>query len=196
LVVATATIWSVVAGLSEGTRLAPPADADAQTRTLKDVAAMVGKAAAEGRAGIARKTRLVDARKAKVGEIVVTIIKGEGKETQSRPAQDGDYVVRNRCPATGNEEYLVSADKFKERYRATGVPAGPDRWQAHQPLGKEVRFVVLGPAEHAFSFEAPWGEPMVARPGDAIVQDPEEQDDVYRVARASFACTYEVVRRP
>jgi hypothetical protein len=45
-------------------------------------------------------------------EIIVTAIKGEGKETQSPPAKQGDWVVRNRCPETGNEQYLVTADRF------------------------------------------------------------------------------------
>jgi hypothetical protein len=157
---------------------------------------MVGEAAAEGRAGVARKTRPVDARPAKVGEVVVTVIEGEGKETQSRPARAGDYVVRNRCPETGNEEYLVAADKFADRYRSTGAPPAPDGWQEFRPVGKEVRFVTLGPGEGPFTFLAPWGESMVALPGDAIVQDMKDESDVYRVARASFECTYEVVRRP
>jgi len=34
---------------------------------------------------------------------------------------------------------------------------------------------------------------MVAKPGDAIVQDPESPEDTYRVAAAAFACTYEVL---
>jgi hypothetical protein len=44
-----------------------------------------------------------------------------------------------------------------------------------------------------FTFEAPWGEAMVARPGDALVQDLQNEKDTYRVARSSFACTYEIV---
>src|SRR5262245_48515248 len=54
-------------------------------------------------AGLAHKSKLVDARSAKLGEIIVTTIKGEGKETQSPPAESGDMVVRNRCHETGDE---------------------------------------------------------------------------------------------
>ena len=50
--------------------------------------------------------------------------------------------------------------------------------------------------EGAFTFKAPWGEDMVARPGDAIVRNPQDPADTYRVAGLSFACTYEVVRAP
>jgi len=35
---------------------------------------------------------------------------------------------------------------------------------------------------------------MVARPGDASVQDMNDPKDTYRVQKASFACTYEEVR--
>ena len=67
-------------------------------------------------AGLVRKTKPIDVRPARPREIIVTTIKGEGKETKSAPAKDGDMVVRNRCPETGNEEYLVSAAVFAVRY--------------------------------------------------------------------------------
>jgi hypothetical protein len=178
-----------VSGIAAG--LTQPAVA---SKPLDEIVAFMAEAKAKGRVRIARKTLLVDARPARVGEVVVTAIKGEGKETQSRPAAAGDWVVRNRCPETGNEQYLVGADKFKERYKATSAPAGAEGWQEVRPLGKEVRFVILDGRDGISSFIAPWGEPMAARPGDALVQDPADEKDVYRVAQASFACTYEVVR--
>jgi hypothetical protein len=136
---------------------------------------------------------LVDARPAKPGEVVVTVIAGEGKETSSKSAARGDWVVRNRCEPTGNEEYLVASDTFKERYRPTGKPPEGDGWQEHRPEGKVMRFFVLKPEHGEFVFEAPWGERMVAKPGDAIVQDPASPGDTYRVAAAAFACTYQVL---
>ena len=154
---------------------------------------MMARARAEGRAGQARKTRPVDVRPARAGEVVVTMIAGEGKETTSKPAQAGDWVVRNRCAETGNEQYLVSGPSFAERYaEPTGTP-DRDGWRQAVPRGKTLRFFVLDAKQGGFTFEAPWGEAMVARPGDAIVQDPEKPGDVYRVAAASFRCTYEVV---
>ena len=63
--------------------------------------------------GVARKTMPVDVRPAQPGEVVVTVIAGEGEETRSPPAQPGDMVVRNRCPATGNEEILVTAGQVR-----------------------------------------------------------------------------------
>ena len=44
------------------------------------------------------------------------------------------------------------------------------------------------------SFTAPWGEPMTARPGDAIVRSPTDLADTYRIAAAAFACTYEILQ--
>ena len=158
-----------------------------------DVQALFARAEQDGRVGTARKTMPVDVRPATPGEVVVSVIKGEGKETQSPPAQAGDMVVRNRCEATGNEEILVTAAKFAERYEGPVGPAGPDGWQPYRPKGVTMLYLTLAPDEGPFSFMAPWGEPMVARPGDAIVQDPQDPGDTYRIAAEAFACTYEVV---
>jgi hypothetical protein len=59
-----------------------------------------------------------------------------------------------------------------------------------------MRFVVVAEDDGTFSFSAPWGETMVARPGDAIVQDPANPSDTYRIAGVAFACTYEVTHSP
>ena len=178
--------------------------AQAQAEAPIDIVAWFARAAAERGAGLARKTKPVDARPARPGEIVVTIIKGEGKETQSPPAAAGDWVVRNRCPETGNEEILVRAATFAQRYDGPiggpiGVPTGgadAEGWLTWHPRGNPMRFVAVGDSDGAFRFTAPWGEAMVARPGDLIVQNPDSAKDTYRIARAAFACTYEVMVEP
>ncbi len=152
------------------------------------------RAAQEGSIGTAKKTKIVDARPAAAGEVVVTVISGEGEETRSKPAEAGDKVVRNRCPATGNEQYLVKASKFAERYGQPLGPADADGWRPFRPKGAEMLFVVVRTKDGTFTFTAPWGEPMVARPGDALVRDPTDPADTYRVAAASFACTYEILK--
>ena len=159
-----------------------------------DLQALFARAELDGRVGTARKTKPVDARPAEPGEVVVTVIAGEGKETQSPPAEAGDMVVRNRCAETGNEEILVKAAKFAQRYEGPIGPAGADGWRPYRPTGVEMLYLTLGPSEGPFSFIAPWGEPMVAKPGDAIVQDPSNAKDTYRIAAGAFACTYEVVK--
>jgi hypothetical protein len=161
-----------------------------------DINSYFQKARDLGRDGLARKTKTVDVRTANPNEIVVTVIKGEGKETQSPPAKAGDMVVRNRCPETGDEEFLVSASKFASRYEGPAGPADEGGWQPYRPRGADMRFVVVTEQDGEFTFTAPWGEMMVARPGDAIVQDAQDPKDTYRVQKAAFACTYEEIRSP
>lgn len=170
--------------------MAGPAALSAQT----DVHAMFAAAEHEGRTGLARKTKPVDARAAEPGEVVVTIIADEGKETQSPPAASGDMVVRNRCPETGNEEYLVAAAKFAERYDGPSGPADADGWQPYRPRGVEMAYFVVREHDGIFTFTAPWGEPMTARPGDAIVRNPKDTADTYRIAAVAFSCTYEILQ--
>ena len=161
-----------------------------------DIYAYFQKARDLGGDGLARKTKIVDAREATPGEVVVTVIKGEGKETQSPPAKAGDMVVRNRCPKSGNEEFLVPSAKFASRYEGPTGPAGEYGWRPYRPRGADMRFVVVTEKDGEFTFTAPWGETMVARPGDAIVQDAQDPKDTYRVQKAAFACTYEEIRSP
>ena len=161
-----------------------------------DIITYFERARAEGRDGLARKTRTVDVRPSKPGEVIVTTIKGEGKETQSAPAKPGDMVVRNRCPETGNEEILVAAGNFARRYEGPIGGAGVDGWVPYRPQGVPMRFIVVREMDGAFTFTAPWGEKMMARPGDVIVQDVGNAKDTYRIQKAAFACTYEVERQP
>jgi hypothetical protein len=93
----------VAVGLARGWA----APAVAQT----DVQAMFDPAEREARVGVARKTMAVDVRPAEAGEVVVPVIAGEGKETESPPAQPGDRVVRSRGPATGTEGIVGTAAK-------------------------------------------------------------------------------------
>jgi hypothetical protein len=174
--------------------LATPSLARAQTQ--RDIAELFAQAIQEERTGLARKTRPVDVRPARPGEIVVTVIAGEGKETQSPPAEPGDMVVRNRCPATGNEEILVKAAKLAERYEGPIGPPDGAGWSAYRPRGNAMRYFIVRPSDGTFSFQAPWGEAMIARPDDAIVHDPNDPKDTYRIAAAAFGCTYEIIERP
>ena len=128
----------------------------------------------------------------------MTVIAGEGEETRSKPAEVGDWVIRNRCPVTGDDQSLVkaanSANATPAR-RASPMPPAVAASSRPAPAGAGQSFTV-GPDEGAFTFTAPWGEAMVARPGDAIVQDPKRTTDTYRVARDSFTCTYEILTQP
>jgi hypothetical protein len=180
--------WAMLAALLMS------APAGAQPAPQADVHALFDQAEREDRVGLARKTMAVDARPAQSGEVVVTLIEGEGEETRSPPAKPGDMVVRNRCPATGNEEILVAAATFAERYEGPTGPVDASGWRPYRPRGAPMRYLIVDEADGAFTFTAPWGEPMVARPGDAIVRTPQDPADTYRIAAAAFACTYEIVQ--
>lgn len=170
--------WSVLASAEEA---------------LVDQVAMFAAAKADGKTGIARKTKPVDARPAVADEVIVTIIKGEGTETTSKPAEEGDWVVRNRCPETGNEEILVKAAKFPTRYGEPQSEPDDKGYRAFNPSGADMGYFIVGADVAPFSFTAPWGETMMAKPGDAIVQVPSDPSDTYRIAAAAFGCTYEIV---
>lgn len=165
----------------------------AQDSPVKDQIALMAEAKAQQATGVARKTREVDARPAVAGEVIVTTIKGEGVETTSKPAEAGDWVVRNRCPETGNEEILVKAAKFPQRYGEAQSPADAQGYSTFKPLGSDMTYFIVSEKNGAFTFTAPWGESMVAKPGDAIVQVPSDEKDTYRIAASSFKCTYEIV---
>jgi hypothetical protein len=168
----------------------------APQRTLDEVVDLMAKARAKGQVGTARKTKFVDAREAHPGEVVVTAIKGEGTANQSRPARRGDWVVRNRCPETGNEQYLVAGITFNERYRQTGAPISAHGWREYRPVGTLVQFHVLPGDTPPFRFVSAAGDAMLARPGDTIVQSPKDEKELARITSASFACTYDIVTPP
>ena len=165
----------------------------------KDVGKVFDAAEAAGRVGLARKTKPVDARPATLGEVIETIIvsvidgkEAKEKETQSKPALAGDMVVRNRCPETGNEQYLVPAEKFAQRYRGPIGNEVNEGWREYRPIASGMKYFIVLETEGEFVFNAPWGEDMIARSDDAIVQNPADPKDTYRVAGRSFWCTYEV----
>ena len=161
-----------------------------------DAAALFEQALRAGQVGEARRTRPVDARPAQPGEVIVTVIRGDGVETRARPAAAGDWVARNRCPATGNEQYLIAAARFPERYGPPRSQPDGEGWREFHPTGVTMQFFRLTPAHGEISFMAPWGERMVGRPGDVLVRDPGNLRDLYRIYSVSFECTYEVIRPP
>jgi hypothetical protein len=102
-------------------------------------------------------------------------------------------VVRNRCEETGNEEILVKAAKFPQRYGEPLSPPDAAGYRSFKPLGSPMSYFIVSKELGAFNFTAPWGEKMIASPGDAIVQVPSDGKDTYRVAAAAFKCTDEIV---
>lgn len=190
----TAGTRLAILGLLAALPFAAATFAHAQQDALKDQVKLMTSMKAAGKTGIARKTKDVDARPAHLGEIVITMIKGQGVETKSKPAEAGDWVVRNRCPETGNEEILVKAARFPDRYGEPLAAADSKGYRPFRPKGSDMNYFIVPADLGAFTFTAPWGERMVALPGDAIVQVANDPSDTYRIAAASFSCTYEVTK--
>ncbi|EPF5869757.1 hypothetical protein MWX50_001296 [Morganella morganii] len=144
------------------------------------------------RTGIARKTREVLARPAVPGEIVVTIIRGEGEETRSKPAEAGDWVVQNICEATGNEEILVKKTAFSRRYGSALTSPDSANRQRFRPQGEPMDYLVIT-QEEPFVIIAPWGEKQRVMKGDVLLRSRHDPQDSYRIQKAAFTCTYQVI---
>jgi hypothetical protein len=117
-----------------------------------DIVEYFGRAQDARGAGLARKSKPVDVRHATPDEVIVTMIRGEGKETQSPPAKSGDMVVRNRCPETGNEQILAPAASFLRRYEGPIGATDVDGWAPYRPRGVQMRFVVVTERDGSFNF--------------------------------------------
>ncbi|WPC97424.1 hypothetical protein [Proteus terrae] len=152
-----------------------------------------------GITGVAIKTKPVLARPAKEGEIITTIIKGEGVETVSEPAKAGDWVVQNICPETGNEEILVRKAKFSQRYNTSekseiNLASYPSDYQPFTPKGIEMNYFIVPDSTPPFAMKAPWGELQRFQSGDAVVQSTKDNQDIYRIQKAAFECTYTILK--
>ncbi|SFJ51833.1 hypothetical protein [Celeribacter neptunius] len=171
-------------------------DAPLDTLPTRDRLAWMAAAKAEGRSGTAHKTAAVDARPAVAGEVIVSRIAGQGTETQSPPAEAGDWVVRNRCDASGNEEILVSAAKFPTRYGTAQSAPDAQGYMEFHPTGAEMIYAIVPARDGEFAIEAPWGELQRVLPGDAMAQVATDPNDTYRIEKRAFECTYEIITAP
>lgn len=129
------------------------------------------------------KFATIKARSAAEGEVIDTIIDGVKETTNT--ANTGDMV------ATGpkGEEYIIPAAKFGKLYEATTEDG------IYKAKGVVEAMVV--PADTpAFTFPAPWGEEMIAEPGDMIcasAADSFDPEKVYRIEKGAFAATYRLM---
>ncbi len=138
-----------------------------------------------------KKFKHVFARKAKDGEVILTITK-DGLET-SNTASLGDYIVKNQTDAA--EMYILTNKKFKARYKY--LKRSKNGFSEYFPIGKihalEMTPTLLAAQSWAneFYFEAPWGEKMVVKENDFLASPPS-LNEVYRIARKEFFETYEL----
>lgn len=104
----------------------------------------------------------------------VVTITADGKETENT-AVPGDIIMSG----PSGEKYVVKATKFGKLYTpqadGTVIPEQSPR-QVARYTGKDD-----------ITFTAPWGEQMILKPGDYVVQDGE---GYYRVAKKEYDVTY------
>ena len=98
-----------------------------QAAAQTDVHAMFDQAERDGRVGLARKTEPVDVRAAQPGEVVVTVIAGEGKERKVRRRSRATWwcATAARRPATRRSwSAPPSSPSATRAARAADAPAG------------------------------------------------------------------------
>jgi hypothetical protein len=103
----------------------------------------------------------------------------DGKETKNK-AEPGDIIISG----VSGEKYVVKAKKFGSLYSGKigeKVKVAPNPREVAKFTGKDE-----------ITFKAPWGEDMVAKPGDYIVKDVQSDGSVgyYRIAKSEFEKTY------
>jgi hypothetical protein len=136
--------------------------------------------------------RAVDVRPARPGAVVVTVIAGAGKESQSPPAEPGDMWC---ATLPGDRQGGDPRARRQARRALRGADrTGQCRLADKSPRAIEMRHFGVRESDGRFSFTAPWGEPMVARPGDAIVRDPCDPADTFRIAAAALRVRCETPR--
>ena len=156
-----------------------------------DIHAMFAEAEREGRVGLARKTRPVEVCPVQSGEVVVTVVAGEARRRKVRRRSRATWwcATAARRRATRRSWSAPPSSPSATRVRS-GRPMAP----AGSPRGIEMDYFVVRAADGTFTFTAPRGEPMGAHPGDAIVRNPKDPADTYRIPAAKFHCTYEILQ--
>ncbi len=132
-----------------------------------------------------KKFQPVDARQADNGEIIITVIGGEIETTNV--AKDNGVILMNMTTKS-REQYILTLDKFKSRYKHTETING--EWNRYEPIG-EVDCIEW--INRSAQFLAPWDELMIINKGDFLCRVPGTIDDVYRIARDEFFETYKPV---
>lgn len=124
----------------------------------------------------------VQARKAVEGEKIVTVINGEVETTNI--AKKNDVVVKG----VKNEEYIMSQDKFNDRY--SGGEVG-NSFSTFKAKGKVWAMEYAG---KPIEFVAAWGEKMILKTGDFLCNpEKDKAGDLYRIEKSTFAQTYEKI---
>lgn len=132
-----------------------------------------------------RKSGTFLARFADCDETILTIVAGQ-LETLKR-ATWGDVVLINIAVGQQAERYIISGDKFRERYIVSDETMFMEGrgWKKVSAAGWCHAWEYDG---ESLIFTAPWGEDMILSRGDYLAST--GGSDIYRIERKAFLATY------
>ncbi len=123
-----------------------------------------------------------------------TVVNSKVETTKTYAA--GDFILLG----TEGERFVLSADKFHERYDAANAQAPEDQalarqgYKTYRPTGQAwaQQFDEKGIAANfpAGKFMAPWGSEMIIEPGDWLATTVPLANEVYRIEQNAFRKTY------
>lgn len=122
-------------------------------------------------------------------ETVLTIV--SGKLETMKQAKAGDIVIRNIILGGSAETYIMSKEKFENRYSVvdnTSLFIDGYLWYKATAKGQVFASMYKG---DTFKFTASWGEEMICNDGDYIARPVDgDINDVYRIEKDAFDKTY------
>lgn len=108
-------------------------------------------------------------------QMPVVTTTSDGKETHNI-AEPDDIILSG----PSKEKYVIKPAKFSKLYVGKiGHPIHPEQ---------SPRNVAVYTGQTQITFIAPWGEPMLLKPGDYLVKEAEGK--YYRVAKKEYEITY------
>jgi hypothetical protein len=146
-----------------------------------DIAAKFDEALRADRVRLYTKVGEFDIRPAVSGEQVESVIDGEHETVNT--AHPGDFVVHG----VKGEQYIITADTLRARYGEPLTAPDPAGYRRYPVKGKLYAFRYNG---EPIKFVAPWGEEMIANPGDYIGTHAIGSNQYWRVEKTIFAATY------
>lgn len=110
----------------------------------------------------------------------LTTIASDGTRETDNLVTNNHVILNN----VGNPEnrWAVDADTFKRKYQ----PSDEGK-NVYRPAGKPMLAYEIS---EPISFTAPWGEVMYIDRGGYLMQDPDNQNDIYGISAKDFAGTY------
>jgi hypothetical protein len=111
-------------------------------------------------------------------EMKVVTVTSDGKETDNTAAEK-DIIMSG----PSKEKYVIKAAKFPKLYHGSPEAVYPDQ---------SPRQVARYTGDKTLSFKASWGEDMILKKGDYVVNNGE---NFYRIAQKEYDATYNPLKK-